>query len=432
LNHTLSAILRGSWLMEKSSADSYLPLVASMLKGESPAFQTVENNTFANLVSFGKKASVYSVNPYSDISSIPESSIVMVTIAGPLLKYGDYCSTGMVQYSALINRLAAADSVAGVILNFDSPGGQVSGTTLLADEIRALDAVKPVFGVVDDGMAASAGYWLISSCRKVFATKRNDSFGSIGVYTTIADYKSYFRDMHKLNIKDVYAPESTGKNATYLEAIDGNEEKLKADLSHLAQSFIEVVKTNRGDRLKNDSWNTGLMFYADEAKAIGLIDDILPLKNIVQEMQMLVQKSTLNMNTNTAGAFQNVLAAAKAESFAVVDGGFLATEENLNNIDAALAAGQQAAVSVQELSTTVATLTEDLEFANAAVTAGNDRILALESQVAELRAGPSGDGTVLPVAGDESSEPKKLRSYNDPKSKLNMLADKHVGKRSRK
>lgn len=395
---TASAILRGTWLLDKGWTQAHLPLLVSVIKGNG-SFQSM----FGEEVSQDEKAiepikvlshsaaTVYGVTSYTDLSKLPNGSVAMIDISGPVTKYGDFCSWGSVDHTATVNRLANSPNVSGIILNIDSPGGQVSGTSMLADAIKAAGSRKPIIAVIDDGIAASAAMWIASAANEIYVTKKTDQVGSIGVYTTIADWYSYF-ESEGLKVKDVYAPQSTNKNGDYREALAGNEEPLKEDLAIIANEFISTVKTNRAGKLTSDEWSTGKMYYAKDAKKIGLIDGIKSFEQVVKRMDQIISQKQQQTNSYNM-AFENTLKAANAESFEVVEGGFLLTEENLNAIEASIAAHE---VNVATLNSTIAASNAQIEGLNATVvannetiTANNSRISELEAEVAQLKAGPA-------------------------------------------
>lgn len=422
-NLVLSSILRSYWLIDKSFAESQMPIIGRMIKGEVVSFEKDDDKkeSFEKHYGVNLAANSYRVRPGSNVAMIPSGSNVIISISGPLMKSGGMCSYGMKDYGQLLAQIGSADNIKGVLLDIDSPGGQAYGTSDLAYEIKQLNSKKPVLAVINDGYAASAAMWIASACREIYTTKSTDKVGSIGVYTSIADYNKHYKEYFKLDVKDIYAPQSTDKNKSYSEAIAGNEDELKADLSVLAEAFISTIKENRGERLTSDEWNTGKMYYSEDALRIGLIDGTMPFEKVLERLDTLSTPSTKKQisKTNTM-AFEKTLAVAKAESFAVVEGGFLLTEENLTAIETELANGATLQEQVSGYQTAATADAETIE-------ANERRISELMAEVEALQPEASGDGTVLPIAGDPGPQ-KKMRSYNDPNSAINRKADRRFGR----
>jgi protease IV len=284
---TVSAILRGAWLLDKAYAESLLPLVVSVFKGE---------GTFASLFIEGDQEeskmprqliganAVYRIGYYTDMTGLPEGSIAMIDINGPIMKYGGACSFGSIDKGQTIQRAANAPNIKGILLNIDSPGGQVAGTTDLADIVKSIS--KPVVAMINDGIAASAAMWIASAADEIYVTKKTDQVGSIGVYTTLYDFSGRLEQMG-VKVHEIYAPGSEEKNLDYKEALKGNYDLIKEDLKVIRDEFINTVSRNRGDRLKGDKWKGGKMFYGEEATRIGLIDGTMPLNKIVARINFL-------------------------------------------------------------------------------------------------------------------------------------------------
>jgi protease-4 len=399
---TASAILRGRWLIDKSWAQQHLPLVLRMAKGEQIDFGMSKDESTAPIVLSHKAASVYGVNYYTDLSRLPSGSIAMIDVTGPVTKYGDVCSYGSVDHVATLSRLSAAPNVDAIIINIDSPGGEAAGTQMLADAVKAAGTKKPVVALIDDGMAASAAMWVASAANEIYTTKKTDWVGSIGVYTTVADWYGYF-ESEGLKVRDIYAPQSTDKNFDYREALKDppNDEPIKQDLAVLAEQFISTIKTNRSGKLTSDDWQGGKMYFSKEAAKIGLTDGQKTFDQVIRRVNTLIQQKQ-NSNSNTM-AFEKTLSAAKAESFEVVDGGFLVEEAHLNSIEAALDAAAKSAALLE-------TQTELAAAAKAELAKANEKVAALETENATLLAENER------LAKQDAAKPSTTGVDTDPKN----------------
>jgi protease-4 len=309
---TASAILRGQWLIEPGYAKAQLPLILEMVKGQVSAHATINEvshlqssrPTFSlperKQLSSVQQSNLYGVTPYTSVDSLPKDSIAMINIIGPVLKYGDYCTYGSVEYNDLLIRLSNSDKVKGVILNIDSPGGQVDGTATFAGTIREVNLLKPVFGIVQNGMAASAAMWIGSACQELYVTQVTDTVGSIGAYCTIYDFAEYLK-ANGVQIHDIYAPQSVDKNKNYKEAIKGDYSMIEADLKFIVDHFVKAVKSNRGPRLNTTNENpfTGKMYKAADALKVGLIDGIKSLGAVVARMEESIKIKAAGASAST-------------------------------------------------------------------------------------------------------------------------------------
>lgn len=436
-SHIHSAILRDRWLIEKSWQDSHVMLVAKLMAGENIDFVGNKSTEYdlPHLIQQSAQASVYSVSPGNYIDKLPQGSIAMIDISGPMTKRGGMCSYGMEDYAALISQAANTNSISGILISIDSPGGQATGTASLANTIRQASQKKPVIAFVNDGMAASAGMWIASGAPEIYATQKTDIFGSIGVYTTIANWYNHYKEYYKLDVMDIYAPQSTEKNKIYRDALNGDTEGIENELSFLADQIINTIQSNRGGKLTGNDWKTGKTFNAVEAKKIGLIDGIKSFDQIVERMNQLIKKqSTTSKNNNMA--FEKTLAAAGVTEFSVVDGGFLLTEDMLNSLEASISRQMSELETLQQSLTDaqgqVSTLTESLNDANQTVVARDNRIAELQTELEQWGGKASGKGSTIttdpksetPSSGNEE-EPYHLSSKNP----ANAWADQKLARR---
>jgi len=271
-------------------------------------------------------------------------------------------------------------------------------------------------------------------------TQATDQVGSIGVYTTIADWNAHYADYYKLPVSDVYATQSTDKNGDYRKALAGDTSALEADLSVLADQFINTVAANRGNRIKGDAWKTGKMFYSKDAQKVGLIDGQKSFDQIVKRMNTLIsdrKKSSSKSSNNMA--FEKTMTAAKATAFAVTDDGFTLTEANLNNVEAELTRLGAVEATVATLNTTVTNLNGEVAALTTAATAASEKATAdaatianLQAQVVALGKGASGKGSVVTTKKDETAgEGGNEPSYAKADHPANEWADKQAAKKSK-
>lgn len=84
------------------------------------------------------------------------------------------------QLARQIRALRKDDTVKGMVLRVNSPGGSAVAAEVIQREIREFNAVKPV--VVSMGsFAASGGYWIAANSEKIYAEPSTIT-GSIGVF----------------------------------------------------------------------------------------------------------------------------------------------------------------------------------------------------------------------------------------------------------
>jgi ClpP class serine protease len=124
--------------------------------------------------------------------ALTEDGIAIVPIVGPLLTRGDWLTAllGATDYGALGRTLETAfadPSARAVVLEMDSPGGEVGGLFDLVDRIGALreSSGKPLWAVAGEA-ALSAAYAIASAADRLYVT-RTAELGSIGIVAAHVD-----------------------------------------------------------------------------------------------------------------------------------------------------------------------------------------------------------------------------------------------------
>jgi protease-4 len=175
-----------------------------------------------------------------------------------------------------IDHAAKDDSVKGVLLVIDSPGGLVTDSHQIYHRLQKLKEKKPV-NVQMKRMAASGGYYIAMGAgpkAKIFAEPTTWT-GSIGVIlprydlSKLADTYGVVSDPLKTGpFKDALNP---------FRPMSDDERKLwNGIIDQSFQKFISVIDDNR-DELDRDAvikLATGQIYTADDAKQNKLIDEI--------------------------------------------------------------------------------------------------------------------------------------------------------------
>ncbi|EON4836028.1 S49 family peptidase, partial [Escherichia coli] len=142
--------------------------------------------------------------------------------------------SGMTGYDGIVACLqqAMADSqVRGVLLDIDSPGGQVAGAFDCADMIYRLRQQKPVWALCND-TACSAAMLLASACSRRLVTQTS-RIGSIGVMMSHVSYAGHLAQAG-VDITLIYSG---------AHKVDGNQfEALPAEVRQDMQQRIDAAR----------------------------------------------------------------------------------------------------------------------------------------------------------------------------------------------
>lgn len=436
----VSAIIGEPWLISPQYAQAQEPLIKSLLEGRFQADENAETAAKNDLVIMSVSpgaSSLIGINRYTDFSKIPKDSIAVINIVGPVLKYDAFCGpTGSVTTGSLVLKAAENPNVKSILFLIDTPGGQVAYTPELAAIIKSVS--KPTIGLVSDLMA-SAGMWLGSAMDEIYAENNMAEIGSIGVYCAFIDQKGKF-EKEGSKIYEIYAPQSTEKNKDYRDALAGKPELMESKLAFIADQFIQTVKDNRGDRLNLKAGDPfkGAMFYASEAQAIGLIDGIKSLSEVVAHLERkgsaegaavasieVLHNNPTTKQTTTDNTMKRTLSSAWTAmiavlGFTVAEGATHTTEEmtdaHLETVNAELARLRADAATHADVAADLATTKTALATQQGLVTDLTAAVAKFGAQPGAMPTTAKKEGTDIVDAGADTDD------FFDPNAEHNVAA----------
>ncbi len=180
-----------------------------------------------------------------------------------------------------LDKAAADDSVKGVVLRVNSPGGSAVASEIILQATRRLAAKKP-FVVSMGDVAGSGGYYVSCGADTIFADAGTIT-ASIGVVAGKLATDGMW-DAVGIN----WHPIQRGRNAGMLYSGQVFTEEQKQNLQDWMNEVYEVFKGHvvkaRGDRLTKpiDDIAGGRVFTGRQALELGLVDRIGTLRDAVQ------------------------------------------------------------------------------------------------------------------------------------------------------
>ena len=217
-----------------------------------------------------------------------QGSTAIISVTGTLLRHSNLLTViqGTSSYDSIHEALIAAcddASVNTIVLDIDSPGGEVNGCATLANTIYNISGTKPIMAYAS-GDCASAAYWLASACDRIIVSPTS-SVGSIGV---VAAYHAATDNDH-MTIVSSQSPYKRPDPTT-----DDGRERLQASIDAIAQVFIDAVAQYRDVTPQTviKEFGAGDVLIGRQAvkqglaDAVGNITDIIPQALNTQEPTM--------------------------------------------------------------------------------------------------------------------------------------------------
>ncbi|MEX3691876.1 S49 family peptidase [Paraburkholderia sp. BR14263] len=182
--------------------------------------------------------------------------------------------SGMTGYDGIRQNLCTALSdpkVEAVILDIDSPGGEVAGCFDLVDSIYAARGQKPIWAVLDES-AYSAAYAIASAADRIYVP-RTGGVGSIGV---IAAHVDFSQALTAAGIKVTFIQYGDYKADGHAEIplSDEAHERFKADITTMGELFVDTVARNRKISAATVRDTQAATFMGAKGAALGLADEV--------------------------------------------------------------------------------------------------------------------------------------------------------------
>ena len=172
----------------------------------------------------------------------------------------------------LLKSIAKDDHIKGLMLNINSPGGTITGSEILYQNIRNIAKRKPVVALLND-FAASGGYMTAVAADYIIG-RHTTITGSIGVIMQYVGIKSLAEKMG-ISLKSIKSSNLKAATSPLEELTEEKEESVRRIVNESYKYFVDIVADRR--KMEKDQvlkLADGSIYIGSEALAIGLIDQI--------------------------------------------------------------------------------------------------------------------------------------------------------------
>lgn len=277
--HLAARIFGKAHLIEPSAGRSVIGALSQRLAVDSLA---MPDGTTFNANALAQGAADTPARPHQPLYE-RHGAIARIRVEGTTVhRFGHLEPTsGMTGYDSIELKLDAAledHQIEAVLLDIDSPGGEVSGCFDLCDVIRAGRDIKPIWALADE-QCCSAAYALASACTRIVAPA-TASIGSVGVLCAHVDQSQQLAD-EGLKVTLVHGGERKVDGNPFQQLPDQVRERMQADIDALYDRFTSLVAANRGMTQQAVKDTQAGVFDTKQAIALGLADDIMPARNVL-------------------------------------------------------------------------------------------------------------------------------------------------------
>ena len=215
----------------------------------------------------------------------PETGIARIPIEGELVHRFGHLNphSGMTGYDAIklkISEAAEDPAVKGILLDLDSPGGEVFGADGAAEAIFLARQAKPIWALVNE-MATSAAYWLASAANVVVAPPTADT-GSIGVVMVHVNMKRAL-EIEGLTVTLIHAGAHKVDGHPFEALPKDVQAEFQAEVEEIRNLFAAKVARNRGMTAAAVLDTEARVFMGAAGRTAGLIDEVASEDEVTQE-----------------------------------------------------------------------------------------------------------------------------------------------------
>jgi len=184
------------------------------------------------------------------------------------------------------------DSVHSIVLDMDTPGGDIQAIDLLHHNILKMREVKPIHAVVNT-IAASSGYVIASACTSIIMCGENARAGAIGVIFQHCD-KSGMLEKEGIKITPIATADGKKVGLSSQPLSKEHEEQILSELQQVDSVFkglIARARNRTGQQV--EQWATGNVFFSNDAIALGMADTVSNINDTILALALNNQANML-------------------------------------------------------------------------------------------------------------------------------------------
>lgn len=199
-----------------------------------------------------------------------QNGVGVLAVTGPTRASYYYAGT----YSRLRSNIEAflnRNDVKCIVMEINSPGGDVNGLFECCEYIRKASAQKPIHAHIT-GMCCSAAYAIAASCTTVSASITSE-IGSVGVYAQAYDDSEWMKKEGILS--RIFRSKNAEKKNTSPFTEEGAKD-IQSKIDYYEDCFYSVLSEGRDVEREQciETFGHGAVFLAEDALSRKMIDSV--------------------------------------------------------------------------------------------------------------------------------------------------------------
>jgi len=288
IRNVVRTVCATPWAIEPQKLDEIVELLNLRAEGATLDEEEIRQRLAAARPTLAIAGRVSSEDGEEAAYRLTEQGIALIPLYGVLAPRMNMMTrisggTSTEQFADAVRQAVADDQVRAIVLDVDSPGGNVQGTEEAAQAVREARSKKPTIAVATNLMA-SAAYHIGSAAAEIVASP-TALVGSLGVFTVHSESSENRRSygVRDTVIKagkfktdgNAYEPLGQQGRATIQERIDDYYELMIGAVAENRRVSVETV---------NEQFGQGKAWVAHRAVSAGLADRIGTLSGVMAEL----------------------------------------------------------------------------------------------------------------------------------------------------
>ncbi|WP_455662706.1 signal peptide peptidase SppA [Pradoshia sp.] len=237
-----------------------------------------------------------------------EQKIVILDIDGTIMDTGDsssFLSAEGYNHQTLLEHLdtvAEDDTISGLVLEVNSPGGGVHESAEIHRKIQAIkEAGKPVY-VSMGSMAASGGYYVSAPADQIYASPETLT-GSLGVIMQSYNFEG-FAEKYGIEMVTIKSGEFKDIGNSFRDMTDEEKKIMQSLVNNSYDQFVDVIAKGRGmseEEVRKVA--DGRIYDGRQAMELNLVDKLGYLDDAIAGMKKneKLEDSAVVKLTDSAG-----------------------------------------------------------------------------------------------------------------------------------
>ncbi len=269
-------VITSPWAITRDKLNEIQSIYYAHLKKEKIDFKALE-----------AEAGVPLNNPAQEVQVI--DGVAIIPIQGVLGKKMNLFSqiSGGASMQIIERQVVDAvndEAVKAIVLDIDSPGGTVDGSSELANKIFSLRGQKPIVSFAS-GTMASAAVWIGSAADRVFISSETAMTGSVGVIATHRDI-SKAEEQSGIKVTEIVSGKFKGITTEHKPLSKEGKAVIQSQVDLLLGHFVADFAKFKGKATEEIKELVGeaQIFIGSQGIDVGLVDGVSTFEALIKNL----------------------------------------------------------------------------------------------------------------------------------------------------